>query len=72
MRPIIIITGLFLVVVGTASIRFPRRMRNHVSSREWETNPEKAKQKQLLYARIVGVFLIFGLGCMLIFAGLVL
>jgi uncharacterized membrane protein len=72
MRPVIIITGLFLVVVGTASIRFPHRMRNHVSSREWEANPEKAKQKQLLYARIVGVFLIFGLGCMLIFAGIVL
>jgi hypothetical protein len=72
MRPGIIIMGLFLVVVGAVSVRFPHRMRNHVSSQEWQTDPEKAKRKQVLYARMVGVFLSFGLGCMLIVAGLVL
>lgn len=72
MRPVIVIMGLLSVVVGTVSIRFPHRMRNHVSSQEWQTSPEKARQKQILYAYIVGVFFIFGIGCMLIFTGLVL
>ncbi|QLG60339.1 hypothetical protein [Halorarum salinum] len=72
MQPLIIVMGVFLIVVGAVSIRFPHRMRNYVSSREWQEHPERAERKQELYARAVGVFLMCGLGFMLIFMGLVL
>ncbi len=72
MQPLLVAVGLLFVVVGAASIRFPHRVRNYVSAREWQDNPERAKQKQELYARLVGVFFVLGLGCLCIFAGLVL
>lgn len=71
MRPVFVALGVFLVVIGVLSIQYPHRMRNYVSAHEWQTNPERAKQKQEMYARLAGIFLIFGLGSMLIFFGLV-
>lgn len=72
MQPLIVALGILFVVVGAVSIRFPHRVRNYVSAREWQSNTERAEQKQELYARIIGFFLVFGLGCMCIFVGVVI
>ncbi|KTG09108.1 hypothetical protein AUR64_15025 [Haloprofundus marisrubri] len=66
----IVLIGVVVLSFGAVAHIFPHRIRSFQSPRQWQKNPEKAKQRQETYGRILGSVLVT-VGALLVFGGLV-
>ena len=63
-------TGILCVLAGVYALARPLSIRNYPSGKQWESDPENAKQEQRAFAAMIAFFMIIG-GIALIVLGLV-
>jgi hypothetical protein len=63
------VTGVFVVAIGVYTLARPSSVRSFPAARQWETDPERARQEQRAYAALLGFSAVLG-GIALVVLGL--